>query len=446
MGMTGYRFSERLWRLVGRLIGPAVARMLNRRAARGKENVDRLPERFGHAALRRPEGPLLWIHAASVGELNSVLPLLLRLFDDRPELHALVTTGTVTSATLAARVLPSRAMHQFVPVDLPGAVDRFLDHWQPDLAFFVDSEFWPGLIGGLAVRGVPLALVNGRVTEATVRQWSKASFIMRTMLDRFAVLLAQSPEDADRLIRLGARRDRVQMLGNLKTAAQPLRADAGEYTRLSAMIGGRPCWIAAATHPGEEVQAALVHARVMQRGRDLLTIIVPRHPERGPGIAADLARSGLNVGLRSRGDRPERQVQVYIADTLGELGLWYRLAELVFIGGTLVPHGGQNPLEAARLGRALVFGPHMENFAAIVAGLRQARACREVTDAQGLAATVETLLFGDVTLRGQLAQAARAHAEATTISLDAIVAALDPLLDRMPTASARRPARPGPGR
>ncbi len=441
MGVTSYRFSERLWRMVGRLIGPVVTRVLNRRAARGKENVDRLPERFGQAALLRPDGPLLWIHAASVGELNSVLPLLVRLLDDRPELHALVTTGTVTSATLAARVLPVRAMHQFVPVDLPAPVDRFLDHWRPDLAFFVDSEFWPGLIGGLAVRGVPLALVNGRVTEATVRQWSNASFIMRTMLDRFAVLLAQSPEDADRLIRLGARRDRVQMLGNLKTAAQPLRADAGDYTRLSAMIGGRPCWIAAATHAGEEAQAALVHARVMQRGRDLLTIIVPRHPDRGPAIAADLARTGLAVGLRSRGDRPERQVQVYVADTLGELGLWYRLAELVFIGGTLVAHGGQNPLEAARLGRALVFGPHMENFTAIVAGLREARACREVTDAQGLAATVEALLFDDVALRGQLAQAARAHAEAATISLDAIIAALDPLLERLPTAPpAARPA------
>lgn len=442
MGLTSYRFSERLWRQVGRLIGPFVRRVLDRRAARGKENIDRLPERFGHAGLPRPEGPLLWIHAASVGELNSVLPLLVRLLDDRAELNALVTTGTVTSATLAARVLPGRAIHQFVPVDLPGPVDRFLDHWRPDLAFFIDSEFWPGLIGGLAVRGVPLALVNGRVTETTVRQWSKASFIMRTMLDRFSVLLAQSPEDADRLIRLGARRDRVQMLGNLKTVAQPLRADAGEYTKLSAMIGGRPCWIAAATHPGEEVQAALVHARVMQRGRDLLTIIVPRHPERGATIAADLARTGLVVGLRSRGDRPERQIQVYIADTLGELGLWYRLAELVFVGGTLVPHGGQNPLEAARLGRALVFGPHMDNFAAIVTGLREARACREVADAQGLAATVETLLFDDVALRGQLAQAARSHAEAATISLDAIVAALDPLLDRLPAATPRRAARP----
>jgi len=441
MGVSAYRFSERLWRTIGRMIGPFVGRVLDKRAARGKENPDRLPERFGHAALPRPEGPLLWIHAASVGELNSVLPLLVRLLDDRPELGALVTTGTVTSATLAARILPARAVHQFVPVDLPGAVDRFLNHWRPDLAFFVDSEFWPGLIGGLAVRGVPLVLVNGRVTEGTVRQWARASFIMRTMMERFTLLLAQSPEDADRLIRLGAPRDRVKMLGNLKTVAQPLRADAGEYTRLSAMIGGRPCWIAAATHPGEEAQAALVHARVMQRGRDLLTIIVPRHPDRGAAIAADLARTGLNVGLRSRGDQPERQVQVYVADTLGELGLWYRLAELVFIGGTLVAHGGQNPLEAARLGRALVFGPHMENFTAIVAGLREARACREVADAQGLAATVETLLFDDVALRGQLAQAARAHAEAATISLDVIVGALDPLLDRLPRP--RPAARPG---
>jgi 3-deoxy-D-manno-octulosonic-acid transferase len=424
----------RLWRIVGRLIEPAIRRLIARRAAAGKEDRRRLGERFGHPTRPRPETSVLWLHAASVGELNSVLPLLSVLLSQRKTWSAVLTTGTVTSAKVAADHLPERAVHQYLPVDLPAPARRFLDHWRPDAAIFAESEFWPGLIGSLGERRVPLALVNGRVTAKAAGNWRWGRPFIRAMLRQFVIVLAQTPADAQRLHDLGAHD--VQMLGNLKNAAQPLRVDPAEHGRLSGLLAGRACWIAASTHDGEEQIAWEVHRQVAAGRPDLLTVIAPRHPERGKAIAAMLASQGAAVGLRSRGDLPETRFDIYVADTLGELGLWYRLAEIAFIGGSLVPRGGQNLLEPARLGRAILFGPHVDNFAIPAKELKAAGAARQVANGRDLADAVTDLVVTHPDQRREMARRALAYAEASLVSLDRFMAALAPLFERGPAEKA----------
>ena len=414
-----------LWRGAGHLAAPAVAAYLRRRAARGREDAARLPERFGHASAPRPKGPLVWLHAASVGEATSVLPLLRRLLDERPDAHALITSGTVTSARLIARELPPRALHQFAPVDLPGPVDRFIAHWHPNLVLWTESEFWPGLLDA-AARAAPLALLQGRVSEASFARWRRLKPVIAALLRRFTLVLAQSEADAERLRALGAATARC--LGNLKRAAPPLPVDETELARLRARLGNRPRWLAASTHPGEEDAAADTHAALARREPELLTLVVPRHAERGPEIAADLKARGLSVGLRSAGDEPDPATAVYVADTMGELGLWYRLVDLAFIGGSLIPHGGQNLAEAARLGCAVLHGPSMANFAEIAAELAAAGGAREIADAAALARALERLLFDDPAARTRMAEAARAWAAADDQVVERALAALRPLL------------------
>lgn len=422
------RFAIALWRGAGSLAAPAVAAYLRRRAARGKEDAARLAERFGYPSAPRPQGPLVWLHAASVGESASVLPLLRRLLDERPDAHALITSGTVTSAALIARELPARAAHQFVPVDLPGPVDRFIAHWRPDLVLWTESEFWPGLLDAAAGSGAPLVLLQGRVSEASFARWRLVKPAIAALLKRFAVVLAQSEADAGRLRALGAAGARC--LGNLKRAAPPLPVDDAELARLQALIGARPRWLAASTHPGEEDAAATAHAALAHRQPDLLTLIVPRHAERGPAIAASLRGRGLGVGRRGAGDRPDAATAVYVADTMGELGLWYRLCDLAFIGGSLIPHGGQNLAEAARLGCAVLHGPSMANFGEIAAELDAAGGAAEIADAAALTGALARLLLDDAPARARMAEAARAWAASDDQIIERVLAALRPLLLR----------------
>ena len=354
-----------LWRGIGWLATPAVRRLLAARARRGKEDPSRLAERWGHAGAPRPQGPLAWVHGASVGEGMAVLPLLHRLAAERPDLNVLLTTGTVTSASALAPLLPATVRHQFVPVDLPQAVRRFLDHWQPNLGIWTESEFWPGLMAAAQAR-MPCLLLQGRVSARSARRWQRPGSPIRSLLGGLRFCHAQSAEDAARLRALGA--PDVRALGNLKWAAPPLPADDTALAALQAGLAGRPVWLAASIHPGEEAAVAAAHLALAERHPGLLTLVVPRHPPRAPAFAAAFAAAGIASGLRSAGDRPGA-APLYIADTIGELGLWYRLAPVAFIGGSLVPHGGQNPMEAARLGCAILHGPHMDNFTELAAGL-----------------------------------------------------------------------------
>jgi 3-deoxy-D-manno-octulosonic-acid transferase len=363
-----------LWRWAAAALAPLLPLHLRRRAARGKEDAARIAERYGHGAAR-PPGRLLWLHAASVGETLSVLPLIAALAARDPALRFLVTTGTVTSAGLLAQRLPGalapRVAHRFVPLDVPRWVARFLAGWRPDAAVFVESELWPNLVAAAAARGIPLALVNARISDRSARWWRRAPGLARQVLSAFRLVLAQTEADAARLRALGAAG--ATCPGNLKYAAAPLPADPAELARLSALLAGRTAWVAASTHPGEEALALEAQRRLADAQPDLpglLAIIVPRHPERGAAVAA--LAGDLPVARRAAGQDPAPGTAVLVADTLGELGLWYRLARVAFVGGSLVPHGGQNPLEPARLGCPVVTGPHTWNFAEILDRLETA--------------------------------------------------------------------------
>jgi 3-deoxy-D-manno-octulosonic-acid transferase len=416
-----------LYRAATILGGPLVDSHLRRRARRGKEDPARLDERFGLAGGARPDGPLVWLHGASVGESLAMLPLLEFLLDARPELQALVTTGTVTSARLLADRLPARARHQFVPVDRPQAWRRFLAHWRPDLALIVESELWPNLILETSAAGVPLALVNARMSQRSYRRWRRFPRLAARLLGPFDVCLAQSAGDAERFAALGARD--VRAVGNLKHAAPPLPADPKELAELRAALGDRPVWLAASTHAGEEEQVLEAHSRMASSLAGLLTVIAPRHPQRGDDIAALATRRGLAPAQRSKAQPVGQDHAVYVADTLGELGLFYRIAQSALIGGSLVPHGGQNPLEAARLGCPPIFGPHTANFEEITAALEARGAAIRVADAAGLAAAVAGLLR-DADARSAMAARARAAAKSEREVLPAVLRALTPLLER----------------
>ncbi|MEX1036642.1 MAG: 3-deoxy-D-manno-octulosonic acid transferase [Sneathiella sp.] len=366
--------------------GPILRRHMKKRLAAGKEDPDRFQERMGHASLSRPSGQLIWIHAASVGESVSALALIDGLLSRVPERHILVTTGTRTSAEIMAARLPEGAFHQYVPLDMKPAVCRFLDHWRPDLAIWMESEIWPNLIMQSGVRRIPMMMANARITEKSFDVWRKSFGLSRKLLRNFDFCSAQSELSADRLRQLGAAP--VECLGNLKFAAEPLPVDVAALETMQEAVNGRPLWLAASTHRGEEEQILAVHQRLSERWPDILTLIVPRHPERGEEITTLLSNAGATVGRRSVGQRITDETGIYIADTIGELGLFYRLSNNVYIGGSHVSNGGQNPLEPARLDCALLHGSHMDNFADVMATFSDYDAATEVENADALAEAI----------------------------------------------------------
>lgn len=387
-----------------RLAVAAAPSLLRLRAYRGKEDPARLGERMGHADHPRPNGQVMWFHGASVGESRSVLPLIERLVAARPDLFALVTTGTLTSARLLAGRLPERAVHQFAPLDGIAYVRRFLNHWRPDVALWIDSEFWPNLMTQTAARGVPMMLLNGRISERTLRGWRRFPASSASLLSCFSRCFAIDEENAARLEALGAKR--VDVLGNLKFAAPPLDADADDLIRFETILAARPRWLAASTQAPEETVAAEVHQIISRRLPGLLTMIVPRHPERGPDVAAGLRGLGVRVALRSAGDWPMDDTDILLADTIGELGLFYRLAPVALVGRSLSRHGGSNPLEAARLGCAVVHGPHTANFASLYRDMNAAGAALAVHNKAELAEAVSSLIM-DGGKRGALTISAK---------------------------------------
>jgi 3-deoxy-D-manno-octulosonic-acid transferase len=413
----------RAYRLVTAVAAPAADAFLAYRLKKGREHPERVAERRGISDVPRPQGPLVWLHGASVGELVSVLPLIERI--RARDIAVLVTSGTVTSADVAERRLPSGVIHQFVPIDLPQYVARFLNHWQPDLGLFVESDLWPNLILGSAARNIPLILINGRVSERSFHRWQKAPRTISALLNRFDLCLAQSADDAARYATLGA--PRYITTGNLKLDAPAPPADASKLWELQVAVGTRPVIAAASTHPGEEIAMIDVHRRLKHSFKGLLTIIVPRHPERGDSIAGMARGQGLTFAQRSAGQKLERTTDVYIADTLGELGLIYRIAPIVFMGGSLVEHGGQNPIEAARLGPAILHGPHVWNFREVYAALDAAGGAELVTDTGKLAVRIGALLK-DTAARGALAEAGSRAMEPLTGALERTIGALDPYI------------------
>jgi 3-deoxy-D-manno-octulosonic-acid transferase len=372
----------------GRLLAPFAGWLLDARTRRGKEDPARRGERLGRASIERPNGPLVWVHAASVGETMSVLPVVDWLATSG--LGVLLTSGTVTSATLAATRLPVGAFHQYVPIDLAPFISRFLDHWQPMAALFVESEIWPTTVTELDRRKIPQVLLNGRLSAKSLARWLTMPRLARSLFGRFSLVLAQSQPDAARFAALGV--TDLKVTGNIKFDCQPLGVDLAELTRLRRLIRHRPVLLAASTHPGEESIIADVTRRMAASVPGLLTIIVPRHPDRRGDIVKELEAARLDVAIRSLGQDPGLETDIYLADTLGELGLFYRLAPVAFIGGSLVPIGGHNPIEAAQLQTALLHGPDVHNARDIFAALDTGGGARLVHDAAELANAAAQLL------------------------------------------------------
>jgi 3-deoxy-D-manno-octulosonic-acid transferase len=396
-----------LYRGAWSLVGPAAPLILRARAKRGKEDLSRLGERLGKASLPRPPGTLVWIHGASVGESLASLALVAALQQD-PDCNVLVTTGTVTSARLMAERLPPRAFHQYAPIDSKTAAKSFLDHWRPDLALFIESELWPNLILEGRARGMKMALVNARLSERSYRRWSIAKGLVKRLLCAFDECLAQDAGVAGRLTALGA--PSVRITGSLKADAPPLPVDEAALNAFSRALGSRPVFLAASTHPGEDEVLLDVSQALHNLGSNALTVIVPRHPHRGPEIESLARARGFLAERRATGALPAPATQIYVADTLGELGLFYRATNFAFLGGSLVPHGGQNPLEAARLHTAVLTGPHTHNFEDIFDIILTAQGEGRVKSADQLIALVSTLI-GSPVAAARLGGIAKAAAE-----------------------------------
>lgn len=420
LGLAGYlAFSERASKLITR-------RVMDR-LAKGKEDGKRIDERFGVASIDRPEGLLVWFHAASVGESLSILELVRRLGDQRPDLNFLITTGTVTSANLLAGRLSKAAIHQFVPVDVRPFVRRFLAHWKPDLAVWTESEIWPALIYEADAAKVPMLLINARISKTTNEGWRWFPGFAKSLLRRFKYVLVQDDLTAKNMQRLGMPKDRIEVTGTLKEGSAALPHDEAERVRFAQTLAGRPVWLAASTHPGEEEMVAKAHKQAARSAQRLLLIIAPRHPERGAEIAKTLRDKGFEVAVRSDGDMPEASTQIYLADTLGEMGLWYRIAPVSFLGGSLVEIGGHNPFEPAALGSAIIHGPHVFKVADIYERLAEVGATVEVKSVKELVKAVGQVLSPD-----KAAEMAHAAWEIGSNGAEVTDRALELLLKHLP--------------
>src|SRR5205823_9189524 len=411
----------RVYRKLSFAVVPLAPALIKRRLKLGKEDPARIGERRGLSDDVRPRGPLVWVHGASVGEVLAAAAVIEKLRE--ANLRVLLTSGTVTSAAIVARRFPPDVIHQYVPYDSPRFVARFLDHWRPSLALFIESDLWPNLILSSAARRLPMVLINGRMSHRSFPRWRRVAGTISALLGRFDVCLAQSHVDAERFAALGSRN--VIITGNLKLDVPAPPADSAKLERLMAVTRGRPVIVAASTHPGEEDILIEAYRALAGFFPSLLSVIVPRHPARGKAIAREIAASGLHVALRSREELPTATTEIYVADAMGELGLFYRLAPIVFMGGSLVEHGGQNPIEAIKLGASIVHGPHVFNFTDVYEALDNAGGAR-------LADTPEAL----VKQFGQMLADPRAR-EAVLTASERVVGQLGGALER--TLSALEP-------
>ncbi len=368
----------------------AIRGYIKKRQERGKEDIKRFNERIGKPTLKRPEGRLIWLHGASVGESISMLPLIHKILETYPDVHVMVTTGTVTSADVMNKRLPERAFHQYIPIDNPIFTRRFLKYWKPDVALWFESELWPAILSSIKKRNIPLILINGRISNKSFKRWQQFDFVCKELLNCFTLCLGQSEEDAYRLRVLGA--ENAICLGNLKYSGLPLPIDENKKNDILSQIGKRPLWLASSTHNDEEIKAASIHKRLKEEFPNLLTIIAPRHPPRGTEIQQQINEMGLKTALRSKNEKITTSTDVYIADTIGEMGIWYDISKIVFIGGSLIPHGGQNFIEPSRVRDATIVGPYMHNFTDAVNRAKKADALIQVNDTVELEEQIRQLL------------------------------------------------------
>jgi 3-deoxy-D-manno-octulosonic-acid transferase len=413
----------RVYRRLSAALTPLTSLLIRQRLKNGKEDAERTDERRGISTIARPDGPLVWIHGASVGEVLAAAALIERV--RALGIRILLTSGTVTSAEIVAKRFPDDIIHQYIPYDSPRFVARFLDYWRPSLALFIESDLWPNLILSARARRLPMVLINGRMSQRSFPRWQKFSATIGALLGSFDICLAQSDTDAERFGALGSRD--VVTTGNLKLDVSAPPADPAKLNELISVTTGRLVIVASSTHPGEEEILTAVHKDLAGFFPGLLTVIVPRHAHRGEAIARMIAATGAQVALRSREELPTEATDIYVADTMGELGLFYRLAPIVFMGGSLVPHGGQNPIEALKLGAAIVHGPHVFNFSDVYEALDSAGGARPADGPEALVKQLGNLL-GNATARKASVDAGVGVVERLGGALERTLGALQPYL------------------
>lgn len=421
MFLSIYRF------LTSSLIEPFLKFHLYLRLKRKKEDPARYRERYGISALKRPPGPLIWFHAASVGESLSILSLVERLNELYSSLNFLITTSTVSSAQLIKQRLPQRTIHQFAPLDAKRWVKCFLTHWRPELALWVESELWPNLIFETAAQKIPLILLNARLSDRSYQRWQKLKSFIKPLLNCFSLCISPSLEQASRLKSLGA--SQVITLGNLKFSSKPLNYQENNLIDLQNKIGHRPLWLAASTHSSEEILIAEAHTLIQKTYPDILTIILPRHPHRSPEIIGTLNKN-FKIAQRSIGELPLEDCEIYLCDTLGETGLFYRLVDIVFVGGSLVPIGGHNLIEPALLNSAILHGPYTHKSRELVILFQNHQASIEVQNVSQLAEKIIELLRHP-SLQQKLSKAAFDVASAQSKTLEYVISALSPYLNQI---------------
>ena len=413
----------RLYRGLSQVAAPFASPYINNRVKRGKEDAERVGERKGQSKVARPAGALVWIHGASVGEILAVAGLVERL--RAMNIGILLTSGTVTSAAMVAQRFPPEVIHQFIPLDSPRFVARFLDHWQPSFALFVESDLWPNLILAGAERRIPMIVVNGRMSQRSFQKWRILPGMMRTLMGHFEMCLAQSQGDADRFSALGS--PHVFNTGKLQVDVPAPPADPQQLAQLQAAVQGRPVVVAASTHPGEEEHVFEAQRQLARYFPSLLMVVAPRHPDRGESVAQLAGSFGLRAALRSRAELPSSSHDVYVADTLGELGLLYRLTPIVFMGGSFVSMGGHNPVEAVKLGAATIHGPNVENWSEVYEALGAAGGARLAASGEALVKHIGGWL-DDRAAQQRASAAALAVVDRLGGALEKTMAALEPYL------------------
>ncbi len=336
------------------------------RKRNGKELQERTNERYGKNTYKRKKGKLIWIHAASIGECQSILPIVDKLEKDQSINQILITSGTVTSAQVINKRIKGKVVHQFIPFDVPVFTNRFLNYWKPSLAVFVESEIWPNFIHNLNNKNIPQIIINGRMTIKSFKRWSLFDSSSKDLFSKFSSCSTQNTDSTLFYEKLGIKN--TNYTGNLKFALTPDPTDTKKYDELKVLTGGRKIFLAASTHPGEEEIISRVTQKLKKTCKDLLTIVVPRHPKRNNIINQNIIK---NTAIRSIGNKIKRNTHIYLADTIGELDLFYKLADIIFIGGSLVMHGGQNPIEAAYHGKKVYHGEYVENFSDVYMTLDQ---------------------------------------------------------------------------
>jgi len=414
-----------LYRLTSFGAGPLMPAVLHWRRRRGKEDGNRLRERMGVPGLPRPHGRLVWVHAASLGDGQTLLPLVDRL--GARGFHVLMSTRTVSSANGLKRQLPGGAFHQYMPVDVPAYVTRFLDHWRPDMVLLAGAELWPNVIIETSRRRLPLICVNARLTDRVYRQCIRMPRFVGALLRRIDLCLARSDDDAERFIALGA--TSVQTVGDLVFDVPSPSADPKAVSAFAARVGARPIWVAALTDPEEDDLILEAHRLLLPRFPDLVTVVVPRLPRDGAALADAAAERNFAVALRSRDRVPTALPGFYVADVGGELGLFYRASDIAFIGRSL-RGGGHSPIEAAKLGCAILHGPSVDSYVAIYAALDNAQGGVAVKDSSMLV-RVLSLLFDDGAKLRQMKRNATQTIDKLTGGTTRVMRAIEPQLVQM---------------